>query len=68
MEDCLPRKNLEEMIGEGFRGVGELILVFAILDRIIRGDITGWWTVGAIAVAVGFFSAGCYMERRRPNG
>lgn len=64
----MARRELEEMIGEGFREVGELVLVFALLERIIRGDITPWWTVSAIAVAFGFFGAGCYIERRRPNG
>jgi len=38
----LARKTVEEMVGEGLRGVGELVLVFAILDKIIKGDITPW--------------------------
>jgi len=63
----MARKHFEEMIGEGFRDTGVLILVFAILDRIINGTITPWWTVTAIATSVGFFMAGCYIERRRPN-
>jgi len=62
------REPIEGMIGEAFREVGILIFVFAILDKVIAGNITGWWTVAAVAVSAGFFSAGCYIERRRPIG
>jgi hypothetical protein len=61
-------KAIEEMIGEAFRDIGILTFVFAILDKVISGKITPWWTVAAIAVSVAFFGAGCYIERRRPNG
>jgi len=54
------------MIADGFREVGVLIFVFAILDKVISGQITGWWTVTAIVVSALFFFAGCYIERRRP--
>ena len=60
------RKPIEEMIGEAFREIGTLTFVFAILDKIISGTITGWWTVIAVVVSAGFFFAGCYVERRRP--
>lgn len=63
----LARKGFEEMAGEGFRDVGILVFVFALLDRIIDGKITGWWTVTAIAISAAFFLAGCYIERRRPD-
>ena len=59
---------IEEMIGEGFREVGVLVFVFAILDKLVAGSITGWWTATAIAVSIGFFWAGCFIERRRPIG
>jgi hypothetical protein len=62
------RKSVEGMTGEGFRDVGILILVFALLDKVIAGSITGWWTLTAIAISGAFFSAGCYLERRRPIG
>jgi hypothetical protein len=55
------------MFGEGLRDVGILVLVFAILDRIIDGGITGWWTLTAVAVSAGFFLSGVYVERRRPD-
>lgn len=61
------RKRFEEMAGEGFRDVGILVFVFALLDRIIDGKITGWWTVSAVCVALLFFLGGCYIERRRPD-
>ncbi len=61
----MARKNLEEMAGEGFREIGILVFVFALLDQIIDGKITPWWTVTAIAVSGLFFLAGCYIERRR---
>jgi hypothetical protein len=66
-EIWVARKQLEEMAGEGFREVGVLVFVFALLDRIIDGKITPWWTVSAVAVSALFFSAGCYIERRRPD-
>jgi len=55
------------MFGEALREVGELVLVFALLDKVIKGDITPWWTVAAIAVASAIFLMGCYIERRRPD-
>jgi hypothetical protein len=61
------RKQLEEMVGEAFRDIGILVFVFALLDRIIDGKINGWWTLTAIAIAAGFFLAGCYFERRRSD-
>lgn len=63
----MARRSIEDMFGEGLREVGELVLVFAILDKVIRGDITPWWTVAAIAVASALFLMGCYIERRRPD-
>lgn len=53
------------MLGEAFRDVGILVFVFALLDRIIGGKITVWWTITVIAISVGFFLAGCYLETRR---
>jgi len=55
------------MAGEAFRDIGILVFVFAILDRIIDGKITPWWTVSAICISALFFLAGCYLERRRPD-
>ena len=63
----MARKTVEEMIADGFREVGELVLVFALLEPIISGRITAWWSVGAVAVSAFFFFAGCYIERRRPD-
>jgi hypothetical protein len=59
------RRPIEEMIGEGFREVGVLVFVFAILDKLIAGSITGGWTATAIAISLGFFWAGCFIEKRR---
>jgi len=56
------------MIGEGFREVGVLVFVFAILDKLVAGSITGGWTATAIAISLRFFWAGCFIERRRPIG
>jgi len=61
------RKPIEEMIAEGFREVGVLVFVFALLDRVIQGRITFWWTTIAVALSATLFAAGCYLERRRPN-
>jgi hypothetical protein len=61
------RKFVEEMIAEGFRDVGILVLVFAILDRVITGGITVMWTLTAMAIATFFFGAGLYIERKRPD-
>lgn len=66
-ETALARKQFEEMAGEAFRDIGILVFVFSILDRIIDGKITPWWTVSAIGISACFFLAGCYLERRRPD-
>lgn len=55
------------MIAEGFREIGVLIFVFAILDKMIQGKITFWWTTIAVTVSAACFTAGCYLERRRSN-
>jgi hypothetical protein len=55
------------MIAEGFREVGVLTFVFAILDRLIDGKITTNWTLVALAVSAFFFGMGLYIERRRPG-
>lgn len=62
------REPIEKMIGEAFRECGVLVFVFAILDKVISGTITPWWTVAAICVALGLFAMGVYIERRRPDG
>jgi hypothetical protein len=67
-EGIVARKQFEEMAGEGFRDVGILVFVFSLLDRIIDGKITRWWTLSAVLISAFFFLAGCYIERRRPNG
>jgi hypothetical protein len=56
------------MIGEGLREVGVLILVFAILDKVITGNITLWWTTTALLSGLLFFTGGCYIERKRRDG
>jgi hypothetical protein len=63
----LARKNLEEMVGDGFREVGVLVFVFSLLERLIKGDAPAWWIGAAFAIATFFFLAGCYVERRRPE-
>jgi hypothetical protein len=60
--------TVEQMIGEGLREVGVLVLVFAILDKVIAGNITVWWTAIALLGGLLFFSGGCYIERKRHNG
>jgi hypothetical protein len=62
------RNTVEQMIGEGLREVGVLVLVFAILDKVIAGNITVWWTAIALAGGLLFFAGGCYIERKRRNG
>lgn len=62
------KKPFEEMVGEGFRDIGILIFVFSILDTVVTGHITTWWTLAAVAISAFFFLAGCYIERRRPDG
>jgi hypothetical protein len=55
------------MIAEGFREVGVLVFVFALLDKVVQGKITFWWTMIAVALSATCFTAGCYLERRRPD-
>jgi hypothetical protein len=63
----MARKLTEEMIGEGLRDVGILILVFAVLDKLVNGQITLWWTLAAVSVSALVFASGCYVERIRPD-
>lgn len=55
------------MIGEAFREVGVLTLVFAILDSIISNKNTLLWTTLALAISTVAFALGCYIERNRPE-
>ncbi len=64
----MARETVEQMVGEAFREVGILILVFAILDKLVSGSITGKWTLTAFGISAFFFSAGVYLERRRRDG
>ena len=56
------------MIADAFREIGILVFVFAILDKMISGTITIGWTIAAIALALGFFGMGLYIERSRTDG
>lgn len=53
------------MLAEGFREIGVLILVFALLDKLVSGSITWQWTLAAIFISSLTFGAGVYIERRR---
>jgi len=61
----MEREPVEKMLAEGFREVGVLILVFAILDKLVSGSITWNWTLTALISSSLVFSAGVYIERRR---
>ena len=61
----MEREPVEKMLGDGFREVGVLVLVFALLDRILSGNITIRWTLAALALGILFFCTGLYIERRR---
>ncbi len=63
----MARESIEKMVSDAFREVGVLIFVFANLDKVISGKVSGWWTLTAIAISALFFSAGLYIERRRPD-
>ena len=54
------------MVSEALRELGVLIGVFAILDRLIADSITLLWSLTAIGVSALCFTAGGFLERRRP--
>jgi hypothetical protein len=62
------RDPIEKMIGEAFREIGVLILVFAILDKLVSGSITWAWSLTALLSGTVVFGAGVYLERRRRDG
>lgn len=61
----MARRPLDEMIGEAFREVGVLVLVFATLDGIIAGRVTLLWMISSFLLGLLLFLFGCYVERSR---
>jgi len=59
------RKSVAEMIAEGLREIGVLILVFGVLDKLLKAELTGVWLGGVLVSGCYVFSLGMYLERRR---
>lgn len=60
------RKYTLEMVGEAFRDIGILVLVFVPLDAMFAEHPLGWkmWSV-SLAIGVAALAAGIGFERRR---
>jgi hypothetical protein len=61
----MEREPVEKMLAEGFREIGILVLVFAILDKLVSGSITWKWTLSTLICGFLLFGAGIYIERKR---
>jgi hypothetical protein len=61
------RRTSAEMIGEGLRELGILMLVFVPLDFAIadRPPLTGWGVSAIVALALALFVIGVRIERTR---
>lgn len=61
----MAKDSVKKMLGEGFREVGVLIFVFALLDKLVSGTITRSWTILTMSFSTFFFCAGLLLERMR---
>jgi hypothetical protein len=61
----MAKDSVSKMSGEAFREISVLIFVFAILDKLVYGRITIFWTMATWLVSAVFFATGAYIERRR---
>ena len=54
------------MVGDFFREVAALIVVFAFLDKLVFGYHIGrWWAIATVACSLGLLLLGMSLERRR---
>jgi hypothetical protein len=64
----IPRKHIGEMVGEAFREVAILVLVFAPLDRWVERrpySLSDSWKTFGLGVTL--FAIGVVVERVRPE-
>jgi hypothetical protein len=66
-DDQNPRpKDIKEMVGEFFREVAALVIVFAFLDKLVlRENITLAWAAATVTLAFVLLVLGIWIERRR---
>jgi hypothetical protein len=61
-----PRRDIKEMVGEFFREIAALVIVFAFLDKLVLGGrITVLWSLSTVSLAFLLLSLGIGIERRR---
>jgi len=60
------RKDIKEMVGEFFREIAALVIVFAFLDKLVfQQGITFYWSVATVVLAFVLLVFGIWIERRR---
>jgi hypothetical protein len=60
------RKDIKEMVGEFFREIAPLVIVFAFLDKLVfQQGITLYWSLATVALAFVLLVLGIWIERRR---
>ena len=62
------RKTFAEMLGEAFRDIAILVIVFTPLDVLTIGDSFTWnWFWATVGISVPLFAMGVILEKiRRP--
>jgi len=66
VNDHNPIKDKREMVGDFFREVAALIIVFAFLDKLVFGYSIGrWWAVITVFCSGLFLILGISLERGR---
>jgi hypothetical protein len=61
-----PIRDKKEMVGDFFREVAALVLVFAFLDKVVFDKpITYWYTVATAVLSGILLVFGMSLERRR---
>jgi hypothetical protein len=60
----MAKDSVSKMSGEAFPEISVLIFVLAILDKLVDGRITIFWTMATWLVSAVFFATGAYIERR----
>jgi hypothetical protein len=64
-----PKKDAFEMIGEVFRDIAVLVLVFAILEKLIKDGMPGWQFIAGVLLLSGIcLAVGIAFEMWRDDG
>ncbi len=60
------RRDVKEMVGEFFREIAALVIVFAFLDKLVfQQGITFYWSLATVVLAFVLLMFGIWIERRR---